>query len=333
MTRPIQVLGQLTRPLLRYLDGESIEHPEFRERAAAAQAEPRIDIERWWGLLEELATLGPRPALGIHIGRYCKLEDSGVLGYLAASCNVLGEAFYKLQRFQPLLHNHSYLRATVQQSGLYFTWDAQGGRSPIISNDVWISGLITVSQSMVGDNPVPPEYVELPLIPVELKSEYERLLGCPVRITEDVLAMKVSNECLQQPIDTRNAHLRRILEQQAESLLATVPHPDAFLQTVQENMLEGIETGQLSVDWLARQMGISQRSLYRAFAGRGRHYQELLDGLREQLATRYLASSELGLAEISLLLGYSEQSVFSRSFKKWTGQTPLSYRRNHSASA
>ena len=47
---------------------------------------------------------------------------------------------------------------------------------------------------------------------------------------------------------------------------------------------------------------------------------------REQLARQYLGDPGLALAEIGLLLGYSEQSAFTRAFRRWTGQTPQAFR-------
>ncbi len=37
---------------------------------------------------------------------------------------------------------------------------------------------------------------------------------------------------------------------------------------------------------------------------------------------QFLMDNDVGNDEIAYLLGYSEVSVFSRSFKKWTGMTP-----------
>jgi AraC-like DNA-binding protein len=43
------------------------------------------------------------------------------------------------------------------------------------------------------------------------------------------------------------------------------------------------------------------------------------------MALNYLADNALSLTDISGLLGYTEQSAFSRAFKQWTGQTPKQY--------
>jgi AraC-like DNA-binding protein len=53
---------------------------------------------------------------------------------------------------------------------------------------------------------------------------------------------------------------------------------------------------------------------------------DLLDEVRAQLAKNKLQGSDLSLAEIGFLLGFSDQSSFTRAFKRWTGQTPKEYR-------
>ncbi len=40
----------------------------------------------------------------------------------------------------------------------------------------------------------------------------------------------------------------------------------------------------------------------------------------------YLADPSLSMAEVAWLLGYKEETSFYRSFRKWTGATPASFR-------
>ena len=53
--------------------------------------------------------------------------------------------------------------------------------------------------------------------------------------------------------------------------------------------------------------------------------------LRQQLAEQHLKNGDLPAAEIALLLGYSEPSVFFRAFRQWTGLTPGEYRAQQKA--
>jgi len=48
----------------------------------------------------------------------------------------------------------------------------------------------------------------------------------------------------------------------------------------------------------------------------------LLVKTRRNLAEQYILDNSLTLTEISLLLGFSEPSSFSRAFKSWTGKAP-----------
>mgnify|MGYP003454277989 len=74
-------------------------------------------------------------------------------------------------------------------------------------------------------------------------------------------------------------------------------------------------------------MGVSERSLYRYLSARGLRYKTVLNNLRYELAKNYLKNMQLSLPEIALMLGFSEQSAFSRAFKEWSGQSPMHYRR------
>ena len=67
----------------------------------------------------------------------------------------------------------------------------------------------------------------------------------------------------------------------------------------------------------------------RELAAEGTSYRQLIDQLRHRLAVRYLADDRLSIAEAAFLLGFSELSAFHRAFKRWTGQTPAGFRRDH----
>ncbi|WP_349315271.1 AraC family transcriptional regulator [Chitinophaga sp. MM2321] len=54
-------------------------------------------------------------------------------------------------------------------------------------------------------------------------------------------------------------------------------------------------------------------------------YQEVADAVRKSLALHYISSGNYPLKDISYMLGYNELSAFTRAFKRWTGNTPVSY--------
>jgi AraC-like DNA-binding protein len=75
-----------------------------------------------------------------------------------------------------------------------------------------------------------------------------------------------------------------------------------------------------------RKLAVSPRNLQKQLKKEGVTYQKLLDHVRKEQAVYFLEKTNVAISEIALLLGYSEQSVFSRAFKRWVGSTPGQFR-------
>ena len=63
-------------------------------------------------------------------------------------------------------------------------------------------------------------------------------------------------------------------------------------------------------------------TLQRRLAAEGTSYSALLDQTRRSLARSYIAQRHLPLTEIAYMLGYSENSAFTRAFNNWYGSSP-----------
>ncbi|HKL45670.1 MAG TPA: helix-turn-helix transcriptional regulator, partial [Roseovarius sp.] len=79
---------------------------------------------------------------------------------------------------------------------------------------------------------------------------------------------------------------------------------------------------------IARDLGLSARSFHRRLSGHGMSFQTLTEDTRRDLAEGLLRDERHSLAEIAFLTGFSEQSSFTRAFKRWLGTTPASYRKH-----
>lgn len=71
---------------------------------------------------------------------------------------------------------------------------------------------------------------------------------------------------------------------------------------------------------------MSRRTLQRRLSELGLTYQRLCDETRHELARRYLDDSSKSVTEVTFLLGFSEQSAFTRAFRRWSGMSPSAYR-------
>jgi AraC-like DNA-binding protein len=78
---------------------------------------------------------------------------------------------------------------------------------------------------------------------------------------------------------------------------------------------------------VARQIGMSARTLQRRLGEHGLDFKGLVDDTRRRFALNYLRDRANTPTEIAYLLGYSEVSAFNRAFRRWTGSTPARYPR------
>jgi len=84
---------------------------------------------------------------------------------------------------------------------------------------------------------------------------------------------------------------------------------------------------------VARDLGMSARSLQRCLEARGTSFREIADGALRDRAEALLRATDHPLTEVGFLLGFSEQSAFTRSFKRWTGMSPGAWRRTSATEA
>jgi AraC-like DNA-binding protein len=99
----------------------------------------------------------------------------------------------------------------------------------------------------------------------------------------------------------------------------------------QASLLEQLSSGELSEEQMAQRLHMSRRTLQRKLAEAQTTYQKLLEDTRRDLALRYLEDPRHSITDITFLLGFSQQSAFTRAFRRWTGMSPTDYRAAHAS--
>ena len=104
--------------------------------------------------------------------------------------------------------------------------------------------------------------------------------------------------------------------------------PPAWVKELKETIQDGIDTN-ITLKQLSKDLDINPAYLSREFS---KHFNDLSFGdyirkLRIEKAIEYLNTSTYSLTKIAYLTGFSDQSHFTRIFKKHTGQNPSVYRK------
>jgi AraC-like DNA-binding protein len=89
--------------------------------------------------------------------------------------------------------------------------------------------------------------------------------------------------------------------------------------------------GRCTSEQLARHLGVDRRTVHRHLADEGETFRSLLQATRMDLARRLVGESDLPLADVATLLGFSVASAFSAWFAKSFGCSATSWRKEHHA--
>jgi AraC-like DNA-binding protein len=155
---------------------------------------------------------------------------------------------------------------------------------------------------------------------------FERMLGCPIVPDATWNSTTLSPAVWRLPLPRRDPLLRELLEQNANDILERLPSRTGMALEVQRVLIPRVSGGDSRIQAVARQLGMSARTLQRRLAEEGPCYQELLDLARKEASSRYLKESSLAIGEVAYLVGFSEPAPFHRAFKRWFGVTPERFR-------
>ena len=102
----------------------------------------------------------------------------------------------------------------------------------------------------------------------------------------------------------------------------SLPNGEAIQSDVSALLALALLEGQPRIDWVAKKLGLSRRSVQRALESEGTSYSELLGELLRDRAMAMLSRPGTSITDVALALGYSDVAHFSRAFRQWTGVPP-----------
>lgn len=315
--------------LIRYLDARELALPEFRRRLEVKTQKQLLSYELWWRLLEELQTLHPIRGLGIDIGRSISVEHCGVIGYLFRTSENVLEALACYQRFESLLYAGSQVQSRLENAGgtLVLEWPVDQGLSSQHSDALLLAALVNIIREILDDPSIHPCSVGFThAVASEEHESYLNYFQCPVRYQQAQLSIHFTLSDLQKPIPYHDRNLHQLLGAQAQDMVKQLPDADVFLSRAREAMIRGLKDGKADAVSVAQRLNVSTRGLHRKLQAKDKLFRDLLRETRMQLSKEYLSNASLSLAEIALLLAYSEQSAFNRAFKEWYGMSPKQFR-------
>jgi AraC-like DNA-binding protein len=287
----------------------------------------RMPVKNQIKFLNTVADELPDPFLGIHLAESIELREMGVVYYVIASSETLGDALKRLARYSGITNEG--LRITYHESkdiAVQFAYVGVSRLSDRHQIECFVVILLRICRQLTGLSLLPTS-IKLAHRRTELPPGIKKVFGGEVAFGSNV--DEVVFPRLAKNISTVNAdpYLSSLLVRYCEEALSNRRVPSGVWRVKVENAIVPLlPHGQAKIGEIAQRLGISVRTLTRLLASEGCTFSEVLDSLRLDLAKSYLREQDLPISEIAWLLGFQEASSFFHACKRWTGKTPQQVR-------
>ena len=329
-------MGQITSLFVHRVTGaldDSVDRGALLRSVGLDPASPvdpsvMVPAGEYYDFLERCTTVDPEPTtIPLRAGAAMRCDDYGAFGLAWKSATTLRGSYNRAERYARVLTSVSTYEVEPTAEGAFMHLHREGERrlGMRLSNEATLASTVSISRQVATRDFSPlAAYLKHPA-PESLVA-HEAYFGCPVHFGTDRDALLVSSEALETPNQLGDPSISKFFQTHLAAELAKLEDDRSLDRQVQIRIARSLSEGVPTISEIAGHFAMSGRTLQRRLSDQGHSFQSLVDAARRDLAQRLLRDTEYSLAEVGFMTGFSEQSSFTRAFKRWAGQTPRSYR-------
>lgn len=161
--------------------------------------------------------------------------------------------------------------------------------------------------------------------------EYNYLFPGVHQFESSQLALVFPSQYLDRPVKQNEQSLRAFINNCPVELFRRYKADYSLSSDVRREISKDLHDGSVTIEDVADKLHMTVRTLMRRLKDEGTSFQQLKDIIRRDKAILYLQQNALSIGTIAEKIGFSDPAVFTRAFKKWTGECPKNYRQKHHA--
>ena len=276
--------------------------------------------------VESAANATACPDFGRRLALRQDIGNLGPLGVAARTAATVGGAFSIVERFMSA-YSPAISARILPGSGpgeSFYAFDVLIERSPPHPQTTELSlGVSLGIMRMMFDAPYAPLSVHLPHEPLTPVPEYLAYFGCRPYFAQPVAGFAFRTADLDRPLH-RDDHAHRAMVSYLRGITTELSGLAASVRAMARQLLP---TGTVNLELIAGELGLHPKTLHRRLAVEQTTFAALVDRVRRDMADRYLRETDISLSHLTRELGYAEQSVLSRSCRRWFGCSATNYRK------
>jgi len=285
----------------------------------------RVPIARANEMLSIAVTVTGDPALPLKAGRAATQGDAGALDYVMRSSDTVRSAFETAGRYTRLVNDALALELVVDGPRVDVKMQSAVKVSAAVEDFQLSSFFTNCVQPLIGNA----AELEIWLThPAPADSAEHRLTfpGAALRFDAPWSGYRFASSRLDHAIATADPNLNQILRVHLDRSLEETPSAHSLIERTRHLIRRELPRGHATAPRIARQLGMSRRTLCRRLEEEQTSFSAVLEDVRRGIALEQVLQGDLALSEIAFLLGFAQAAGFHRAFKRWTGQTPVEYR-------
>jgi AraC-like DNA-binding protein len=288
------------------------------------------NMTRLWAAAVEVTK---DPCFGLEVAKLWAPTSFHALGFAWLASHTLKDALQRLVRYSRIVNNS--LAATLEEHGmqLHLTLSSSEDTREIhvAAQDASIAVLLVMCRFLCGPGFSPLEVHSARARPI-CAEKIDQFVGVPVVYSSDANLMVFDRIQAGQRLATGNSELSKVNEEVAMKYLISIDRT-SIVMLVKSTLVELLPSGQVTEEMVANTLNMSLRTLQRKLSEEGTSFASVYQALRQEMAQEYIRDSHISLTEIAYLLGFSEQSNFTRAFRRWYGISPSTARQSLAKSA
>jgi AraC-like DNA-binding protein len=286
----------------------------------------RVEAAAQIKLLQIAAEAMNDDLLGFHLSRLLDLRETGLIYYILSSSGSFIEALQAAKRYSRLVNEGIEIKFDSERTTIALSYVDVDRRSDRHHMELWLFSMVRMCRQLT-DTRIAPQELKARHIRDATPMEFREFLGCDITFGANSDEIVLSKSVTSLPIVGSDRHLHELLVRYADDALAHQPDVNAALRSkVEKAIAPLLPHGKAKAPVIARELGLSPRSLSRLLAGEDLTFTSVLDKYRAALAKSYLAHDDLSISQIAWLLGYQEVAAFTHACNRWFGQTPRQLR-------
>ena len=266
------------------------------------------------------------PDLALTLGMNTRITERGAmaLGLMAAA--TLGDAIELTLRFPAsagyLLSVHAEFGEKLHMviaEPMFGNYDI----APFLV-DIMFAGSVSMRRYVTGSHYAPTRVDLVRQLP-DNAAAYEQQFACPVRFGCERNVLVSELRWLDFPLPMANAMAYRLSRQLLEREFNRSGATSKLGLAVERAIRRALPSTVSPAD-LAKSLGMSERDLRRKLVQEGLGFRSLLDEVRKERALHLTVGATCSFLEIAVQSGFSDTRAFSRAFRRWTGESPSTFR-------